>query len=72
MADDMQNVLDAIEKNHVEVKTLLDTIALGTGRIEAELATVKTDIRDLQSSVARIETKLDRHESRIEAHEARP
>jgi len=47
VAGEMQNILDAIESNHIEVKNLLDTIALGTGRIESELATVKIDVRDL-------------------------
>ena len=83
MASEMQSILDAIDKNHTEVKQnhaevveLIDGLALSTqagfNRVEAELATVKTDVRELQSSVVRIETKLDRHESRIEGLESRP
>jgi hypothetical protein len=72
---DKDEILDAISAlaatvrdNHADVMGKIDVIANGTGRIEAELGTVKADVRELQSSVARIETKLDR----LEALEARP
>ena len=80
MADDKTEILAAIaalgtrletriDANHADLMGKIDVIATGTGRIEAELGTVKREVRELQ---ARLDRKLDRHETRIEALEAQP
>ena len=53
MADDNKSILDAIASNHAEVKNLLDTIALGTGRIEAKVDRIEADVRELKTVVNR-------------------
>jgi hypothetical protein len=49
-----------IDANHADLMGKIDVIANGTGRIEADVATVKREVRELQ---ARLDRKLDRHDA---------
>jgi hypothetical protein len=58
-----------MRNNHTDVMGKIDVIANGTGRIEAELAVVKADVRELRVDLAAHRMQTD---ARLTALEARP